>query len=52
MAVARPDWVLMDLARVFTPAVLSDVLNVTNNLANKGPAGTVSGCLFKGTGWH
>lgn len=42
MAVARPDWVLMDLARAFTPSVLSDRLNVTNNMANKGPAGTVS----------
>ncbi|KAI8471552.1 MAG: hypothetical protein J3K34DRAFT_231734 [Monoraphidium minutum] len=40
MAVARPDWVLMDLARAITPAVLADVLNVTNNIANKGPAGT------------
>ena len=43
MAVARPDWVLMDLARAFTPAVLSDALNITNNIANKGPAGTVRG---------
>lgn len=42
-AVARPDWVLMDLARAFTPAVRSDALNVTNNAADKGPAGTVRG---------
>ena len=48
MAVARPDWVLMDLARAITPAVLSDVLNVTNNIANKGPAGTVRGGRFWG----
>jgi hypothetical protein len=40
-AVARPDHVLMDLARVLAPAVLTDALNVTNHLANSGPAGTV-----------
>ena len=41
MAVARPDWVLMDLARAITPSVLTDALNMTNHIADMGPAGTV-----------
>ena len=45
-AAARPDWLLMDLARALHPDAFG---TGDGDAANKGPAGTVSmGCPFQG----